>query len=67
MKVTFKIHDDWILASETVEITFDRFLFNAYDLKKDNKYILSICKNIARLRGHTGRYIEIEILEMEAV
>lgn len=63
MIVTFKIHNNWDRASETVEMEFDRFLFNAYDVKKDNKYILSICKNIARLRGHKARYIEIEILE----
>lgn len=66
MKILFKIEDDWVLASEEVELTLEDSLFDLSSWKqpKSNKYLLAICRNVARLRGHDGRYNEIKILKI---
>ena len=53
MKILYHIEDDWILDSEDIEIEISNIIDIPKE-KENNKYLLSIGLNIAKLRGHTS-------------
>ena len=61
MKIKFKIEDDYCISSETIEIELDGDLFDIP--KADNRYLVGMLKNIAKLRGHKCA-VGIEVLSI---
>ena len=61
MTIDFYIDDDVVLSSERCDITLKGDLFDKP--KEDNKYLLAMLKNIAKLRGHSPKS-EIRVIHI---
>lgn len=61
MKIKFKIENDYDRSTETVEIELHG---DTFDIPKaDNRYLIGLLKNVAKLRGHKSA-VDIVVLSI---
>ena len=64
--IKFYVEDDNSRCSDTYEVIIDN-ADHFIDEDTDEKRIIAICKDLAKCKGHTWKYIDINILEFKII